>query len=83
MGRTRSRFLRISDSSRNRNPAEGGEMHLTVSGAEGSHSGLVRRTRNAVGGNPSQVRILYPPLRIEKLLKFFTHSTNPFVTINR
>lgn len=30
--------------------------------AEGWQSGLSRRTRNAVGGNPSQVRILYPPL---------------------
>ena len=64
-------------------PAGRDQMGQTISGAEGSHSGLVRRTRNAVGGNPSQVRILYPPPRIEKLLKFFAHSANPFVTINK
>ncbi len=28
---------------------------------EGWQSGLMRRTRNAVGGNPSEVQILYPP----------------------
>lgn len=30
-------------------------------GVEGWQSGLMRRTRNAVGSNPSEVQILYPP----------------------
>ena len=32
-------------------------------GVEGWQSGLMRRTRNAVGSNPSEVQILYPPPR--------------------
>lgn len=30
---------------------------------EGWQSGLMRRTRNAVGRNPSEVQILYPPIK--------------------
>jgi hypothetical protein len=37
---------------------------------EGWQSGLMRRTRNAVGRNPSEVQILYPPI------KFMTNLSN-------
>lgn len=34
-----------------------------ISRMEGWQSGLMRRTRNAVGRNPSEVQILYPPIK--------------------
>ena len=43
---------------------------------EGWQSGLMRRTRNAVGRNPSQVQILYPPPKYyDNFLDFFHTKT--------